>query len=189
MKRRINICVLLAALLLAGLSCAPLSQRAEGVRKAEIEGVISKAAEFVAKGDFKSALDLHKNAAEKYPENKALEEGYIATFENIKKDADKAFEKEDFVLAGKTYHLLLRSGPQSDGFSAGLSFTKNNLTERFNECGSALSQRALSQYRSGNIENAISLWKSILTFDPGNKSIKKFIDTATTQLKNLKQDH
>jgi hypothetical protein len=45
----------------------------------------------------------------------------------------------------------------------------------------------LSQYREGNIGNAISLWKSILAFDPGNKSIKKSIDTATTQLKNLKQ--
>jgi len=43
-------------------------------------------------------------------------------------------------------------------------------------------------YREGNIGNAISLWKSILTFDPGNASIKKAIDTATTQLKNLQQE-
>ena len=193
MKRETKIFLLLAAVLLAGPSCAPLQQKQPVVqaggdaKRAEIEGILAKADEYVAKGDYKSALDFHKSAAEKYPGNEALEEGYIADIEDIKKAADKAFEKGDFPLSGKTYYLLLKSVPQSDGFSVGLSFTKKNLTERLNECRTALSQQALSQYREGNIGNAISLWKSILSFDPGNTSIKKSIDTATTQLKNLKQ--
>jgi tetratricopeptide (TPR) repeat protein len=193
MKHEIKIYVLLAAALLTGLSCSTL--KGAGVlgggdaKKAEIEGILAKADEYVAQGDFKSALDFHKSTAEKYPGNKALEDGFIATIEDIMKAADRAFEKGDFILAGKTYYLLLRSVPQSNGFSAGLSFTKKSLTKKLNECRSALSQEALSQYRSGNIENAISLWKSLLSFDPGNKSIKKYIDTATTQLKNLKHDH
>jgi tetratricopeptide (TPR) repeat protein len=193
MMREIIICILLAAVLLAGPSCAPLPQKQPGVqspgdtRKAEIEGILAKADEYVAKGDFKNALDFHKSAAEKYPGDETLEEGYIATVEDIKKAADKSFEKGDFTLSGKTYYLLLKSVRQSNGLSAGLSFTKKSLTERLDECRTALSQQALSQYREGNIGNAISLWKSILSFDPGNKSIKKAIDTATTQLKNLKQ--
>ncbi len=194
MKREINICILLAVVFLAGPSCAPLPQNKTVVqgtgdaKKSETEGILSKADEYVASGDFKNALDFLKNAAEKNPKDEALEEGYIATVEEIKKAADKAFDKGDFTLSGKTYHLLLRSLPQSNGFSAGLSFTKKTLTKRLGECSTALSQQALSQYREGNIESAITLWKSILSFDPGNTSIKKAIDTATTQLKNLKKN-
>jgi tetratricopeptide (TPR) repeat protein len=195
MMHEIKIYILLAAGLLAALSCAPLPQKEQGVQKAEearkpeSEAILAKAGEYVAKGDFKDALDFLKNAVEKNPKDEALEGGYIATIENIKKAADQAFENGDFSMSGKTYYLLLRSVPQSNGFSAGLSFTKKSLTDKINECRSSLSQIALSQYRSGNIENAISIWKNILSFDPGDKSIKKFIDTATTQLKNLKQDH
>ena len=193
MKREIKICALLAALLLAVSSCASLPQRQTGAQgpgdanKAEIEGILAKADEYVAKGDFKSALDFHKSAAEKYPDDEALEEGYIATVEDIKKTADRAFEKGDFALSGKIYHVLLKSVRQANGISVRLSFTKKSLTERLDECRSALSQQALGQYREGNIGNAISLWKKVLSFDPGNTSIKKAIDTATTQLKNLKQ--
>ena len=195
MKRKITICALLAAVGLMGPSCAsppqhaPGVQSAEDVKKAEIAGILTTADEYVAEGDFKSALDLHKIAAEKHPGDEALEKGYLATIENIKKAADMSFDQYDFAQAGKAYYLLLKSVPHSNGYAAGLSFTKKSLTERLDECRSTLSQQALRQYRSGNIGNAISLWKSILTFDPGNKSVKKFIDTATIQLKNLKQNN
>ena len=195
MKRKITICALLAAVGLMGPSCAsppqhaPGVQSAEDVKKAEIAGILTTADEYVAEGDFKSALDLHKIAAEKHPGDEALEKGYLATIENIKKAADTSFDQDDFAQAGKAYYLLLKSVLHSNGSAVGLSFTKKSLTERLDECRSTLSQQALRQYRSGNIGNAISLWKSILTFDPGNKSVKKFIDTATIQLKNLKQNN
>lgn len=48
-------------------------------------------------------------------------------------------------------------------------------------------QRALDEYRKGNLAGAISIWKSILEFDPNNADIKKAINTATIQLKNLQQ--
>lgn len=52
---------------------------------------------------------------------------------------------------------------------------------------SHLSQRALDEYRKGNLAVAISIWKSILVFDPNNAGVVKSIDTATIQLKNLQQ--
>lgn len=55
------------------------------------------------------------------------------------------------------------------------------------ECSDRLSERALKQYRQGNLPAAISLWKNILEYEPGNASVKKALDTATTQLKNLQR--
>jgi hypothetical protein len=46
-------------------------------------------------------------------------------------------------------------------------------------------QRALDEYRKGNLAGAISIWKGILEFDPHNADVMKEIDTATIQLKNL----
>src|SRR5512143_455124 len=195
MKRNITIGILIASVLLTGPSCArppkhtPEVRSAEDMKKDEIAGILAAADEYIAEGDFKSALDLHKIASEKHPGDEAFEKGYLATVENIKKAADTSFDQYDFAQAGKAYYLLLKSVPHSNGFAAGLSFTKKSLTARLDECREALSQQALRQYRSGNIGNAISLWKSILTFDPGNRSVKKFIDTATIQLKNLKQNN
>jgi hypothetical protein len=49
-------------------------------------------------------------------------------------------------------------------------------------------QRALADYRKSNLAEAISIWKSILAFDPNNAGIAKAIDTATIQLKNLQHE-
>jgi len=193
MTHKITISILLAAVLLTGSSCvhppqtAPGVESAEEVKKAETAGILAAAGDYVAKGEFKSALDLHRMAAEKYPGDETLEKGYLSTVEDIKKAADQSFEKGDFGQSGRAYHILLKNVPL--GIASGLSFTKKGLTERVDECREALSQQALSQYRSGNIDHAISLWKSILSFDPGNKNVKKLIDTATIQLKNLKQNN
>src|SRR5512134_2045691 len=106
MRREITICMLLAAVGLAGPSCVPRSQRAPemqgagDVKKDEAAGIMAAAAEYVAEGDFKSALDLHKIAAEKHPGDEAFEKGYLATIENIKKAADASFDLYDFAQAG-----------------------------------------------------------------------------------------
>ncbi len=68
MTRKIKICALLAAALLSVPSCAHLQQEKTGVQtakvdKADVEGIISKSNELVAKGDFVSALESYKNAA------------------------------------------------------------------------------------------------------------------------------
>jgi len=40
---------------------------------------------------------------------------------------------------------------------------------------------------AGNLGQAISIWKAILAFDPGNEKVKKVVDRATLQLKNLQK--
>jgi hypothetical protein len=54
-------------------------------------------------------------------------------------------------------------------------------------CKKFLFENGLQQYRSGNLNQAISLWKSILVFDPENQEIKKAVDMASLQSKNLQK--
>jgi hypothetical protein len=79
--------------------------------------------------------------------------------------------------------LLLVSSSCIPPKNAGIDKTLVNSENR----GANLSQRALDEYRKGNLAAAISLWKSILAFDPDNAAIVKAIKTATLQQKNLEQ--
>jgi outer membrane protein assembly factor BamD (BamD/ComL family) len=65
------------------------------------------------------------------------------------------------------------------------TLVNSNRTEE--DRGARLSQQALDEYRKGNLASAISIWKSILAFDPDNPAVVKAINTATIQLKNLEQ--
>ena len=50
-----------------------------------------------------------------------------------------------------------------------------------------LFEKALHEYRSGDLNQAIFIWKTILTFDPENQEIKKMLDVATAQSENLEK--
>jgi hypothetical protein len=56
-------------------------------------------------------------------------------------------------------------------------------------CSKHLDVRGLEEYRRGNLKAAIATWKSILVFDTHNAEIKKAIQTASTQLKNLEKNY
>ncbi len=139
----------------------------------------------IAHGDYKGALDVYASARSKHRNNQAILANYRKTIEGIRYAADGVFVKEDFAASGRIYHVLLKDHPSYQEVFTDLSFDRAYLQGRLAECSSGLSQRALAQYRKGNLAEAISIWKSILVFDPGNSGVVKAIDTATIQLKNL----
>ena len=67
------------------------------------------------------------------------------------------------------------------------SFDRDGLTAKIRTCKKNLFENGLEQYRSGNLDQAISIWKGILTFDPGDQEIKGVVDKATLQLENLQK--
>ncbi len=139
----------------------------------------------IVQGDYRSALDVYANAHRKYRNDQTLLANYRKTIESIHHAADEAFRKEDFSTSGRIYHVLLKNHPSYQEVFNDLSFDKALLHARLEDCSSHLSQRALAQYRKGSLAEAISIWKSILAFDPNNAGVVKAIDTATIQLKNL----
>jgi tetratricopeptide (TPR) repeat protein len=142
--------------------------------------------QYLRQGDFEKALETYNLAFKKYSDDPALRKSYIEAAEMIEDSALAAFEREDYAASGRIYYLLDRQYPNFQDFTGDLSFDRKYLHLRLSECSGRLSERALAQYRQGNLSGAISLWKSILAFEPENAAAKKAVDTASTQLKSLK---
>jgi len=185
-----TLAVLFAAALLLLTACVP-QKKAEldlALRKtAEVDRAVSESEQAFRKGDLDGALGVYGAALRTYPGDRGLLKYYLEAAEDIRDAADDAFEKEEFALAGRTYAVLLRNFPHFKEIARDLSFDRKYLRARLEECSDRLSKLALTQYRQGNLTAAISLWKNILEFEPRNAGVKKAIDTASTQLKNLQR--
>ncbi len=185
MRQFLNIALSLfaVALLILPTSCRHTAKVA--VNKVDVKDVISLSRQRLASGDLQGALDIYKAAHAKNSENKTLLESYVKTIEEVKTSADKSFNDNNPVNGGMMYGLLLKNYPHFKGFFQMLSFTRESLTTRIANCSASIYKKGLEQYRNGNLENAISVWKNAAAFDPGNPDIKKAIDTTSIQLKSL----
>jgi tetratricopeptide (TPR) repeat protein len=177
-----RVLIILYIVLLLAISSCMFQKKTENA-----EPTRTASEQYIARGDYKKALDLSATACRNNPEDQGLLANYRRTIEDVRYAADEAFGREDFASSGRAYYVLLKNYPHYQKLNLEVSFDKKFLQARLKNCRSHLSQRALAEYRKGNLVEAISLWKSILAFDPQNAGIKKAINTATIQLKNLKQ--
>jgi tetratricopeptide (TPR) repeat protein len=138
-------------------------------------------------GEFRKAIDLCTEIYQRYPQDPNVRRGYISTLESIKTRGDRAFEGSDFALAGCVYDIVLRNVSSMDHLNGSFSFSRESLIARIRNCEKILFENGLKQYRSGNLKQAISLWKSILAFDPENQEIIKAVDIASLQARNLEE--
>jgi len=162
-----------------------------GVKKEQRQTQINKATrqaqQDVETEDFQRAIDAYEKIIQKYPNDLTLQSGYIKILESINKRADRTLEKGDFPQAGRAYSILLRDFPSSKQLSQALTYNKTILMEKIGTCRMILFEKALHEYRSGDLNQAIFIWKTILTFDPENQEIKKMLDIATAQSENLEK--
>lgn len=138
-------------------------------------------------GDFQKTLDIYKAASKDYPGDPRLSAGLKKATEEIRRVADRALAKEDYISAGKAYFVLRKDYPLYEKLSPSPLFSKGTLDEGIKNCRTRLTQKGLEQYRKGKLTEAISLWQGILLFDPDNIEIKKAIQTANAQLKKLQK--
>jgi tetratricopeptide (TPR) repeat protein len=142
---------------------------------------------YLEAGDFQKTIDVYKEIYQKYPQDSTVRSSYIKTLESIKSSGDRAFERTDFALAGCVYQILLKNFSSVNHLSSSFSFNREVLTTKIKSFKKILFENGLEQYRSGNLNQAISTWKSILAFDPENQEIKKAVDIAILQSKNLEK--
>jgi len=138
-------------------------------------------------GESQKAIDIYKDIYQKYPQDPMVRSGYIKTLESIKSRGDLAFKRNNFALAGCIYGILLKNFSYVTHLSHSFSFNREVLTAKIERCKKILFENGLEQYRSYNLNQAISIWKSILVFDPENQEIKKAVDIAILQSKNLEK--
>ncbi len=142
---------------------------------------------YIRTGEFQRAIDISKELHQKYPQDLGVQSGYIQTLESIKINGDRAFERGDFAHAGWVYEILLRHVSSVTRLNGSSPLDRKGLTAKIKTCEKNLFEKGLEQYRSGNLEQAISIWKGILAFEPENEEVKRAVDMATLQIKNLQE--
>jgi len=184
-----SIAFLCIVLFLFFSSCAYLKKEPIRVesKRTERDQTINVAQKYLDEGDFQKALETYNVAYNKYPHDYELRSNYIRIIHYIKKNADIAFNREDFAQAGFIYRVLLNNYADIKHLNSPASFDRDFLSNRVTTCSKTLNEKGLVNYREGNLEEAISIWEKILEFDPKNEDVKKSIATATTQLKTLQK--
>jgi tetratricopeptide (TPR) repeat protein len=142
---------------------------------------------FLKSGDFQKGIDIYRGLIQQYPWDKTVRNRYISLLELIKGQADLDFRRKDFAPAGRTYRILLRNYPSLSHLNHSLSYNGGLLDTAIVTCRKILFENGLEQYRSGNLRQAISIWRDILTFDPENLEVKKATDKAILQTGNLEK--
>ena len=138
-------------------------------------------------GDVQKGIDIYRGLIQQYPWDTTVRNGYVSLLESIKGQADLNFKRKDFAQAGRTYRILLKNYSSLSYLNRFFSYNAGLLDTGIETCRKILIEDALEQYRSGNLSQAISIWKNILTFDPENLEVKKAMDKAILQTRNLEK--
>jgi tetratricopeptide (TPR) repeat protein len=185
--RPLTFSILCACLIALTQSCAFMHRitAPAGHEKNLVDDTARQAQAHIALGEYRKALERYAGAYDKYhyPDMRG---SYAGAGGQIRKIADAAYQKKDFAEAGNVYNTLFESGITTRDFADSLSFDDDYLNGQMKACSKGLLEAGLTTYREGNLEEAIAVWGKALTFDRNNEEIKNMIETATTQLQNLK---
>jgi len=126
----------------------------------------------LASGHVQKALDTCHTEYQKAPKASDVSEQYVATIEHVKGMGDRAFQKEDFALAGETYGILFKNFSRFDSF-ANLSFDRNYLTSRIRVSRIRLAERQAQSYLStGSLQKAINVYGDLLQHYPRDPTVQ-----------------
>jgi tetratricopeptide (TPR) repeat protein len=109
------------------------------------------------------------------------------TMEAIRRRGDRAAAAKDYVNAGKAYAALAGHYADASRLGLKLSFSEAALAAGLESCRAELTRRGLEHYRKGELSQAISAWQDLLQFDPANAEIRKAVETAREQQKELQK--
>ena len=138
-------------------------------------------------GRFQKVINTYRNLNTKYPINRLILSDYTKALNDIQGIAQKATAMKNYAVACKCYMVLLKNYGYFEEFSQQLPFDKESLNESITECRTLLFTKGLNEYRDGNLQDAISTWRSLLAFTPYDKETKQALDTAVVQMKKIQQ--
>jgi hypothetical protein len=141
----------------------------------------------MSEGHNERALEMLAAAWKESPGHPGVAKDFTEALIGLKHSGDEAFKHGRLDEAGRRWSAALRfiSHPADKG--KGLPFTKADLKAGIDRLSANLMEKGLMEYRKGNLEAAIALWRSILSYDPSHAEAAKSVQTAVTQLENLKK--
>jgi tetratricopeptide (TPR) repeat protein len=146
-----------------------------------------QAQSYLKSGDVQKGIDIYRDLIQQHAWDTTVRNSYVSLLESIKGQADLDFKRKDFAHAGRTYRILLKNYSSLSQLERFLSYNAGLLDTRIETCRKILFEDGLEQYRSGNLSQAISVWRNILTFDPENLEVRKAMDKAIRQARNLEK--
>lgn len=141
----------------------------------------------MAETNYERALEMFAAAWKDSPGHPGVAKDFPAALAGLKNSGDEAYRQGRLEEAGRRWSATLRytSHPAEKGRP--LPFGKTEIRAAIDRASSGLMEKGLVEYRKGNLEAAIATWKSILVFDPSHVDAARSLQTASTQLENLKK--
>jgi len=158
------------------------------LRKSRIARSKTLAQSAFKSSEYMEAIEAYSVSLQYYPNDQSLINSFVAIVTEIHQIGENALKSGHYVTAGNVYLALLRKYSLLEISDGTLPFSKKSVEGGLKQCQNILKRKGLEQYRKGNLEAAISIWKDILKFDPENVEIKKAIENAESQLKKIKKE-
>lgn len=167
-------------------SCAFLKRTDSDIaeKRAEIGRAERASNYYLAAGDFQKALDAYQDVYRRFGRDPHVQKGISGVVDAIGEKAEAAYRSEDFAASGRLWRILLRSGLLRASKGTPF-FDAEAAAARLSDCSSMLTKKGLEYYRKGELKRAVGIWESALEFDPDNVEVKRAIETASNQLRNL----
>ena len=138
-------------------------------------------------GNYERALESFAAAWKENPGHPGVSRDFPEALHALKTSGDESFRQGRIEEAARQWSAALRfvSHPAEKGKP--LSLTKAEIRAAIDRVSASLMEKGLVEYRKGNLESAIAVWKSILAYDPSHAEAARSVRTATTQLENLRK--
>jgi tetratricopeptide (TPR) repeat protein len=138
-------------------------------------------------GGHERALELFSAAWQEKPGSAGVAREFDSALLALMRNGDAAYAQGKWEDAGKRWMGTLRFITHPAANRRDRPFTRSEVQAKVDHLSAALMEKALTEYRRGEVPSAIADWKTILSYDPGHEEAARSLQTATKQLETLKK--
>jgi len=145
-----------------------------------------KVTALLEKRSYRRAIELMSNRNHPGSPAVGMEKEYLTAINGLIATGEEFHSHGDYEAAGQSFRAALDFYPVKSSLRGRVKLDPQQLKKQLETCASRLLDQGLIEYRNGNLQNAIRKWKEIVVFDADHKEALKAIETATVQLRSLK---
>ncbi len=175
-------------------SCTSMKQVIERIRENSISLTSSDSAvirerleNLIQNRDYTTAIDLIMVEVKNDKYETGYDRLYAAAINGLIENGMEYYAVGDYGRAGIAFTKAVDNFPSNRGLMSRIKSSPREINTYLKTLTDKLMEEGLKEYRSGNLGNAISTWRKIIDYNPGNSEANKMIDTTTIQMKNLKK--